>query len=249
MMETSMNARKPLNHSLRIALILTLAMSMTACLKTRAQLKNDAPEEDAAPVPVQVQDVQPQNQYVIDEIKSEITRLTGRIEDLERKAQQTADTPKADKDLKAMETRIVELEQAQAAMLETLKKMQASIPMPENVGAFERGKEAFKAGEYEQAVEHFTEYLKASKGKHIEEATFKRAESHFKLKQYKKAIVDYSKFPEKYTKSSKLAQALYQIGQSFDALGMKEDGKGFYQELVDKFPKSPEAKKARPKLK
>ena len=43
--------------------------------------------------------------------------------------------------------------------------------------------------------------------------------------------------------------ALLKIGQSFEALGMKEDAKGFYQELTDKFPKSPEAAKAKKKVK
>ena len=65
--------------------------------------------------------------------------------------------------------------------------------------------------------------------------------------KHKKAIVDYSRFPEKFTKSKRMPQALLQIGRSFEAMGMKEDAKGFYQELIDKFPKSNEAKKVRGK--
>jgi len=76
-----------------------------------------------------------------------------------------------------------------------------------------------------------------------------RAEAYYQLKQYKKAIVDYSKFPEKFTTSKKMPVALLKIGQSFDALGMRDDAKSFYQELIEKFPKSQEAKKARSKLK
>ena len=43
--------------------------------------------------------------------------------------------------------------------------------------------------------------------------------------------------------------ALLRIGQSFDALGMKDDARGFYQELAEKFPKSTEARKIRARLK
>jgi len=46
-----------------------------------------------------------------------------------------------------------------------------------------------------------------------------------------------------------MPEALYKIGMSFESLGMGEDAKGFYQELVEKYPKSPEAKKARKKVK
>ena len=43
--------------------------------------------------------------------------------------------------------------------------------------------------------------------------------------------------------------ALYKIGLSFESLGMKDDAKGFYQELIEKHPKSQEAKKAKAKMK
>ena len=47
----------------------------------------------------------------------------------------------------------------------------------------------------------------------------------------------------------RLPLALYNIGLSFDALGMKSDAQGFYAEVVEKFPRSAEAKKAKAKLK
>lgn len=238
--------------SLAIALTAT---SLTGCLKTRAQLKDDPDDREVAskPVPAQVQDVQPKGEYVIDEIKSEITRLTGRVEDLERTAhqqQKAANDPKEKEEVQQLHRRIEELERAQAEMLEALKKLQTSAPAAaENTDAFEKGKASLKAGNLEAAVESFTSYLKYPKAKNAEEATFLRGEAYFGLKQHKKAIIDFSKFPEKFTKSKRLPAALLKIGQSFEALGMKEDAKGFYQELVDKFPKAPEAKKAKAKLK
>jgi len=42
-----------------------------------------------------------------------------------------------------------------------------------------------------------------------------------------------------------MPKALFQNCSFFEAPWDEEDAKGFYQELVEKYPKSPEAKKAR----
>jgi TolA-binding protein len=240
---------------LLVSLAITLLVTANSCLTTRAQLKSDnadgAESSASQPIPAQVQEVQPQGQYVIDEIKSELTRLTGRIEDLERENQQLKTLGVASKqdDLKKFETRITELEQAQAAMIDAIKKLQTGSPALDPAELFEKGKSEFLAGKYDAASDTLGNYLKSPGIKRAEEATFLRAEAFFVLKQYKKAIVDYSRFPEKFNRSKKMPVALLKIGLSFEAIGMKEDATGFFQELVDKFPKSPEAKKARAKLK
>ena len=46
-----------------------------------------------------------------------------------------------------------------------------------------------------------------------------------------------------------MPSVLYKIGLSFEGLGMKDDARGFFQELVEKYPKSPEAIKAKKKAK
>src|SRR4051812_47936891 len=184
--------------SLLISFLLVLAASLSGCLKTRAQLRED--QDDARPEPAHVEDVKPQGQYVIDELKSEMTRLQGRIEDLERTQKDTHQTAavKANSDeLKKMEGRLVELEMAQANVLEELKKLRETAAPADPAEAFDKGKAHFDAGQYDGAVDSFTAYLRVPKGKRAEDATFYRGESFYALKQYKKAIVDYSKFPEK----------------------------------------------------
>jgi TolA-binding protein len=236
-----------------IVLALGAALSQTACLKTRAQLRDEGGGEDrvahSAPAP-QPQNVQPQGQYVIDEIKGEFTRLEGRVQDLERSQRDAANNPATASrdDMKKLETRIVELEQAQANMLEAIKKLQENPPSAADpADLVKRGQAQLEAGNPEGAASTLTSAMKNAKGKTAEDAAFLRAEAYFAQKDYKKAIVDYSKFPEKFSRSSYMPKALFQIGRCFELLGMKEDAKGFYQELVEKYPKSAEAKKARPK--
>ncbi len=238
-------------HSLALAGLIAIIISLSGCLKTRAQLNQEPADEASAahPMPIQTQEAQPQGGYAIDEIKSEITRMNGRIEDLERG---TKGNEGQKEDSKKLEARIVELENAQAQMIEAIKKMQEAPTAPANVeasDAFEKAKKQFEAQDMPGTIQSLNVYLKNPKAKHAEDAIFLRGEAYFQTKEFKKAIVDFSKFPEKYTKSKRMPHALMRIGQSFDALGMKEDAKGFYSELQDKFPKSPEAKRVHSKIK
>ncbi len=208
-------------------------------------------QNKSAGTPAQVKDVEEHGNYAIDEIKGELTRINGRVEELERNAQSASQTGQSSKDdFKKLESRILELEQAQANMLEAIKKMQEThaAANADPMEALEAGRKNFSGKNYDAAIDQLSNYLKAPKGKHSEEATYLRGESYFQLKQYKKSIVDFSKFPEQYTRSKLMPQALLRIAQSFDALGMKEDASGFYQELVEKYPKSTEAKKVRTKV-
>jgi tol-pal system protein YbgF len=234
---------------------------LTGCLKTRPQLRDESSEDKgAAYKPVAAQPAQEiPGQYAVDEIKVTLTQLEGRLEDLE-KAQQES---KGNTSGKKLETRVQQLEQslatlsqsqttveqAQAAISGALKELQDNPALSNADEVFKQAKSHFNAGDYTSAAEGFTAYLKIPHAKKNEDATFMRGSSYYKLKQYKKAIVDFSKFPEKYSKSSKTPEAMYKIGLCFDALGMKEDARGFYQEIVEKYPKSPEAKKAKKKAK
>jgi TolA-binding protein len=229
-------------------IFLSLILSTSACLKTRAQLREDS--EDSKPIPVQpAQEVKPQGQYVIDEIKAEITQQQGRIEDLERNQKEVMSGAKSGDELKKLESRLEQLEESQKHLQEALNKIHESAALKDPDTLFKKAKTQYDGADYEAAAETFGQYQKIQKAKKLDEAAFYRGESYFKLKQYKKAIVEYSKFPEKFTHSSRMPEALYKIGLSFEALGMKEDAKGFYQELVEKYPKSPEAKKAKKKAK
>lgn len=236
-------------------LLALIVLTQSACLKTRAQLRDEGHDEDTAPrgTPAKVQTVEPQGQYVVDELKSEITRLNGRIEELERGRQQDAINHQAnavDKETnRKLEQRVLELEQAQAAMLEVIKKLQGAAPVPETPEAFSKGKTLYEAGDFAGAIDQFSAYLKNPKAPQTQEATYLRAESYYATQQYKKAILDYQKFAEKFTSSKHVAQSLLKLGMSFESLGMKEDAKPFYQELIEKYPKSAEAKKAKAKLK
>ncbi|MCM2279665.1 MAG: tetratricopeptide repeat protein [Oligoflexia bacterium] len=233
-----------------LVLSLSLAVLLSGCLKSRLQIREDG-DGPSKPVPAQIQEVPPQS-HVVDELKNEITRLAGRLEDLERSKPDPNAAALQKEEIKKLEARIQELENAQIQLIEAMKKMheaKPAAPAAADPGSFEKAKANFEAGNYDLAIEGLSGYLRSPKPPRAEEATYLRGEAYFITKQYKKAIVDFSRFPEKFSRSKRLPGALWKIGQSFESLGMKDDAKGFYQELIEKFPKAPETKKARAKLK
>lgn len=182
------------------------------------------------------------SQYGVDELRVEVARLSGKVEELEHD-QQIKDRAYLDEQKKS-DAHIAELEKK-------LKELQPDAPaVPVGMTALAAGKQAFLDGKYDEAIVFTGQALeKVDTGKDAEEATFVRGESYFKKLQYNKAILDYSRFPEKFQKSSLHPKALLRIGECFEALGRKDDAKAFYSDLAEKFPKTAEGKFARKRLK
>lgn len=229
-----------MSHTLNGILLLALTLSSTACLKTRAQMKEEEDQQSGVgAMPVE----QPHGNYAIDELKSEITRLSGKVEELERRQAESGDT-------KDLEKRMVELEQSQLAILEAMKKSPSAPSSKDPSDLFFESKKRFNAGQFKTASQGLQEYLESSHTRYAAEATYLLGDSYFSMKEYKKAIIEYAKFSEnKFGKSPYIPKALYMTALSFEALGMKDDSRAFFQELINSYPKSKEAKQARKKIK
>ena len=85
----------------------------------------------------------------------------------------------------------------------------------------------------------------ASKG----DDNYQKGEGLYGQKKWKEAIVAYQKYRENQPKGKFYAEATYKMGESFLALGMKDESKSFFEEVRVKYPKSPLAKKAEKQLK
>lgn len=78
---------------------------------------------------------------------------------------------------------------------------------------------------------------------------FDIAEDQYSKKDWKHAILNYQKFRDSNPKSKKVPEATYKIGSCFQELGMKDEAKTFFDDVIAKFPNSVEAKKAKIRLK
>jgi TolA-binding protein len=221
----------------------TPAVEQSAPSPTPAQVAPPFALPPSTPSPTPIPIVKPEAaDYGAEELRAELARVAGLAEEY-RHEKEKIEAASAET-LKKSQERIAQLEKQ-------LKDLTPEVPtLPEGKSNFQAGKDAYLAGNLDEAVHFLTQALSVSEsGKEAEEATFLRAEAQFKKQQYNKAIVDYSRFPEKFQKSSYHPKALLKIAESFDALGKKEESKAFYSELVDKFPKTAEGMLAKKRLK
>ena len=67
--------------------------------------------------------------------------------------------------------------------------------------------------------------------------------------QYKKAIIAFQEFADKYPKSKNIANAVYAQAESFLALNQKKEAEVFFKDVIQRFPRTKEASLARKRLK
>lgn len=236
-------------------LVLALSLSQAACLKTRSQIKGSSGNESGEaedPAASQVK------RYEMEEIKGEITRLSGKLEEVEH-TQRVNNVSEVKEYSTRLDARIAELEKNQILIMSELKALkdkkaadeeaarEAAIP-PKDLMA--QGNRLLAEKKFDEAADKFRALLaKNPKGKDAADAHFGLGEAEYGQKNYKKAIVQYSKVQEANAKSSRVPASLYRIGLAFGHLNMSKESKGFFAELIDRYPKSAEAKKARAKVK
>lgn len=197
------------------------------------------PEPSPTPTPEPVKDLSTLND---DELRVELAKTIGRNEELQHELE--LKNQSKSEEMKKAEERI-------AALEKQLKELTPEAPRaPEGKTPFEAGKDAHANGNWDEAIAFLTQTLSTTeKGKVAEEATYLRGDCYFKKLQYNKAIVEFSKFPERFQKSSFHSKALLRIAESFESMGRKDDAKMFYSELIEKFPKTAEGKIAKKKTK
>lgn len=111
-------------------------------------------------------------------------------------------------------------------------------------------KAAFEKKKYKVIAEEgpkLVDDIKSKKDK--QDALFMLAESHFKSGQIREAALRFNEFQEtKPKEKEKMAQSLLRMGDCFKELKDIETAKIYYQELLQKYANSDEAKEAKSKL-
>lgn len=198
---------------------------LAGCLQTRANLKQDSaePKYNTPKAVVVSEDTLKKAEVVAksEDLNTEFRQLNGRIEVVEAQLQSVKDNEY----VKGLEAKLLQMEQ-KITLLETTvadlnakSKADAAKPAPAPI-VFPKSAGPMDA-----------------------------ANSHFENKHWEDAILAFEEYRKKYPKGDDYALATYRIGLSFQNLGLKEDAKAFFKEVVDKFPKSKEAGLAKTKLK
>lgn len=203
---------------------------LMGCLKTRAEVQSRQNYQDNQ---TQVAQMQKASSFDtgsrLGEIEEALRNLTGKIEELEHR-QTRLETSSGKIENLDQDPAFQELNKKLTLLLEELKNQKLDL------AEIKSSQTLAVSGD-------------SSKATQAPQDTWSQAEGLFESKDYRRAILSYQKYREQNPRGSQFAEATYKIGFSFEKLNMGDEAKSFYNEVIEKFAKSPEAKKAKIRLK
>ncbi len=214
-------------------LILPSVLFLSGCLQTRTDVKAG---EQGKVLQQQVSTLQKTNADVssrFEEAEEQIRFLNGRVEALENQISQTKQESESVK--RSSSETIQSQAQKMSIFQEALTKMES-----------EQDKMRSEMQALKSALQ--SDSAPAASAPTQSKNTFDVAEALFAKKDFRQAILEYQKYREKFPKGKNVTVATYKMGVCFQELGLKDDAKSFYEEVISKSPKSDEAKKSKVRL-
>ena len=197
-------------------------------------------------------------QATIDSTKSDMQALNGKLDDTVIAVKKPAEDlaryrEDADKRILVLEQHILK----QQVLLDSLMVQMAEKAKTEKEiinsnpdALYLKGLDLLKAGDLVSARDHFTKFLDLNP-KHdlAANAQYWIGETYYSEKNYEAAILSYQEVIKNYPGKEKVAAAMLKQAMSFDAIKDTKSAKFILKKLVEGFPKSEEAKKAKVLLK
>lgn len=206
---------------------LSFVLLMTGCLQTRSELKQTDTKKTVQDQVITLQKNTADQTSRFTDIDSDLRNVNGRVEVLEnRVAQYQAQAyEKQGADIQNLDRKVTALQEEITRLNGMIENMTADM-------------NAMKAGAQAKLPEPA-----GSQG------NLGVADELFSKKEWRKAVLVYQKFRDLNPKSKRFPKATLRIGQCFLELGMKDDARTFFEEVIANFPKSEEAKQAKVLLK
>lgn len=226
---------------------------LPGCLETRSGVKE---QEEKQVIRKQVATLQQTtadvNQRFTD-LEEDLRKHNGRFEATDARITQIKD--RAEKNDFALEAKVKEQDQKFVAFREELEKMKAELN--ESRASLASAQEALQAiaasGSSGGSSGASGSASSAGSGKgekgSSDKTAFEAAETKYEAKAYRDAIFAYQEYRKSHPKGKSVIAATYKTGLCFQELGMAEDAKPFYEEVIAKAPKSKEADRSRARLK
>jgi tol-pal system protein YbgF len=199
----------------------------------------------------------------MDETRVQVGRQIGQTnrEGDQRIKQLETRLAKAEEDLKAQAEALKAREEAIKQLHETLEaqeKTARSDGFAEGAAAesdairkdYEAAWRTLDKKDYRGAINRFKEFIKKyPKSALVGNAQYWIAEGHYALREFDQAIIEFDSVRRKYPRAEKAPAALLKQGFAFAELGEKINARLILQEVVEKYPQSPEAVRAKQRLK
>jgi tetratricopeptide (TPR) repeat protein len=143
--------------------------------------------------------------------------------------------------LERIEGRVSELSSTGTSKKPGAVKVSANADSESIVKAYERKR-------YAEVIQDAPGVLRKVKGKDREQVLNIYGESLYRTKKYKEAALQFNEILESKPSDAAAASAKLRVADSFKAMGDKDTSKLFYEEVLTKYPDSPEAAKAKKAL-
>ncbi len=115
---------------------------------------------------------------------------------------------------------------------------------------YDNGMDLFNTRQYQNALKSFSDFTKAyPKHQLTSNAWFWQGECHYQMKDYASAALAYENVISGFPNSAKAPASYLKQGMAFLQLGKKAAAKQRLRELTKKFPKAPEASRAKQVMK
>ncbi|MCB0355673.1 MAG: tetratricopeptide repeat protein [Bdellovibrionales bacterium] len=199
---------------------------LTACFTTRTQLREQSQLQNQVTT---MQEAKANTDVRMEEFESQLRDFNGRIEVLENESRELKDKLAKEEDGKKLDNEL--LDNKFKIIQDALLKIESELQR--------------LSGELEKLK--IVDSKKSSATPSL--GNYSQAEKDFANKKWKEAAVGFQKYRDLNPKGRRYSESTYKIGVCFQEMGMKEEAKAFYQEVLDKFPKSREASKAQYRLK
>lgn len=197
-------------------------------------------------------------QASLDGARTEMQALAGKVDDFGVGTKKSADQlvryrEDVDRRIVAIEARIVKL---QAAVDELNKKLQEGIQAAavtdtsRTDALYQKGLESFKAGDMPTARTQLTTFIdQQPQHELVSNARYWIGESFYSEKNYEQAILEFQEVIKQFPKKEKAPSAMLKQALAFKALQDVKSSRYVLGKLVQEYPKSEEAKRARVLLK
>jgi TolA-binding protein len=228
------------NLSVIAMLGLIFFFPLTGCLQTRSSVKESEQKQVLQQQVVSLQRDTAESSNRVGEFNEQIRELRGRIEVVENRT--NAGSNEMERAQKSLHDQNQESSRRVALLQESITRMDSQIQvLNAEVTALRAEVAAKGARDSAPAV--------SPASKKDQKDQFEIGQAHFAKKEWKKAILSFQKYREKNSKGKKANEATYLMGVSFQELGMKDEARTFFEEVVANAPNSSEAKKSRTRLK
>jgi len=250
-----------------IPLLFTL-MTVTSC-KTTEDIRREQIVENLSLQMVQTQKLTAETTIKIQDLESRIMKLTGQLEETGHeqkevlgnaenrlKFQEEREKSLQEK-ISSLESKVVELSKQGAEQKKFIDKVLKSLNKisptkgGKTLSPYQQAMNDYRRGRYKKAKVQLSELYnnKKIKGKRKARITHNLGMISYMDKNYKEALVYFSKLYTSFAKTSYASNGLLFLAKSFKELNQKEESKQTLQQLITQYPKSKQVAEAKKILK